>query len=500
MYNGDTVDVLPTALYRANQIREFDRRAIEELHIPAYELMNRAGAAALAFARIRFLNNQLSNKRITVVCGAGNNGGDGYVFARLAQAAGAHVTVVAITSIEHLQADAATAAQAWLSAGVVVNTWESLATADLIVDALLGIGLQREVEGRFAEVIHAINNAQAPILALDLPSGLHADTGRVLGVAVCATATITFVGLKQGLFTAAATDHVGELVFDDLMLPLCTETSAAAQRLTLKHLRACQKPRARNAHKNSYGHVLIIGGDQGMSGAVLLAAVAALRCGAGLVTIATRIEHASALNVGHPELMVHGVDTGSELLSLIQRADVIAIGPGLGQSKWARRLFSQVLLQHKPLIVDADALNLLAQDPVKHRDWILTPHPGEAARLLNVTTTTIQHDRFHAAKALSERFGARIVLKGAGSLVCEPEHLDISLCDRGNSGMATAGMGDVLTGVIAALLAQGFSLTEAARMGVLLHACAGDRAAGQTPRGLIASDMWNPLRDLVNGI
>ncbi len=255
-------------------------------------------------------------------------------------------------------------------------------------------------------------------------------------------------------------------------------------------------PRPRASHKGDYGHVLVVGGDHGLAGAARLAGEAAARTGSGLVSVATRLAHAVIMTAACPELMCHGVECARDLRPLLQRASVVAIGPGLGQSAWAREVLAAVLQTRLPLVVDADALNLLAQDPIQRDHWILTPHPGEAARLLSITTEQIQAHRPHAAQALQQRYGGVCVLKGMGSLVCTSE--SIAICEVGNPGMASGGMGDILTGIIAGLLAQGLRLADAACAGVYIHAKAGDRAAQKGERGLLASDLMPHLREIVN--
>ena len=266
--------------------------------------------------------------------------------------------------------------------------------------------------------------------------------------------------------------------------------------LTGNMLRSCLPLRVRASHKGDYGHVLVVGGDHGMAGAVRLAGEAAARTGSGLVSIATRRAHAASITAARPELMCHGVESAHDLRLLLQRASVVAIGPGLGQSAWACGMLAAVLQTRLPLVVDADALNLLAQEPMQCDHWVLTPHPGEAARLLGITAQQIQADRLHAVQALQQRYGGVCVLKGAGSLVCASDAM--TLCEAGNPGMASGGMGDVLTGIIAGLLAQGLSLVDAANAGVYIHATAGDRAAQEGERGLLASDLLPQLRRLVN--
>jgi NAD(P)H-hydrate epimerase len=486
-----------SALYRAAQVRALDRRAIDDHGIPGYTLMQRAGAAAFAELRARWP----AARRIAVACGGGNNGGDGYVVARLAREAGLDVTLLQLGDPQRLHGDTATAAAAWCAAGGAVApfTAAGLAGAEVIVDALLGTGLERPVAGAWAEAIEALNSAPAPVLALDLPSGLDADRGVPLGCAVQAAATVTFVGQKPGLYTGAGPDHAGAVRFAGLDLPAAVYAGVgpAARLLGDADLAALPAKRRRVSHKGDHGHVLVVGGAAGMCGAALLAAQAALRAGAGLVSLATRPAHAVALTAVRPELMCLGVDCAADLLPLLRRADVVAIGPGLGRARWGAQLLGAALDSGRPLVVDADALTLLAGEPERRDDWVLTPHPGEAARLLGTTVAAVQADRLAAVAALQAAYGGVVVLKGAGSLVADGAGPP-ALCRDGNPGMAAGGFGDLLTGVIAALRAQGLDAGAAARLGVLLHARAADLAAGAGERGLLPSDCLEPLRRLVN--
>jgi NAD(P)H-hydrate epimerase len=490
---------LPQQLYRAAQVRELDRLAIEVHGIPSATLMERAGAAAFRLLRARWPQAQ----RIGVVCGGGNNGGDGYVLARLARQAGLQVAVHALVDEDNLRGAAREAALALRAAGAEVTSYDGQALTgfEVLVDALLGTGLTRDVDGLCLCAIAAINAAGTPVLALDLPSGLDADSGRIRGAAVRATATLSFIGLKQGLFTADGPDCSGRVHYSSLGVPaqVFSRLAPAATRLSYQTLAARLRPRPRGAHKGDYGHVLIIGGDHGMMGATLLAGRAALRSGAGLVSIATRASHAALLSPAQAELMCHGVEDRAALEPLLERATVIAVGPGLGRSAWARGLLGYVLDLPRPLVVDADALNLLAQDPARRDDWLLTPHPGEAGRLLGIAAAQVQADRFEAAMQLQRRYGGTVVLKGAGSLVCGPNGA-IGLCHEGNPGMASGGMGDLLTGVAAGLIAQGMEIMEAAQLATAAHAAAGDLAAaeGGGERGLLASDLLAPIRRLMN--
>ncbi len=488
---------LPYALYRAEQVREFDRIAIEEFAIPGYTLMCRAGTAVLAALRERWPQA----RRIAVLCGMGNNGGDGFVVARLARAAGLEATVLQMGDSARLRGDARTAADSLLNNGGTIQAFqpELLQGADVLVDALLGTGLEREVSGAWRAAIEALNQHPAPKLAVDIPSGLHSDTGTVMGIAVQAELTVTFIALKQGMFTGQGAQCCGTIFFDDLEVPpqIYGHQILAARRLTWEKLQYLLGRRPRTAHKGDYGHVLVVGGELGFSGAARMAAEAAARVGAGLVSVATRATHALFLNNDRPELMCHGIEQAAELAPLLSKANVVAIGPGLGRSPWSRELLAAVLATDLPLVVDADALNLLAEQPLARDGWIITPHPGEASRLLQCPTGEIQQDRFAAVQELQRRYGGVCVLKGSGSLV-QTGGKPVAVCHAGNPGMASGGMGDVLTGVIAGLLAQGLSPEDAACAGVCLHSTAADQAAANGERGMLAVDLMAPLRRLLN--
>lgn len=490
---------VPADLYRADQVRRLDRTLIERHAIPGIVLMQRAGAAAFALLRARWPRA----RRVAVFCGPGNNGGDGYVVARLARQAGLDAVIVRPAVLRAPQGDAGTAFEDARAAGVSVRTLADLdpAEIDVAVDALLGIGLSGEVTGVMREAIAKLLSLSVPVLAVDIPSGLHADSGRVLGIAAPAQATITFIGVKQGLVTGDGPAYCGSLHFDDLGAPaeLYALEAAAARRLDAHLPATVLAPRARTAHKGDFGHVLVLGGDFGMPGAVRLSASAAAHSGAGLTSVATRPEHTPVVVGGQPELMCHGVVTPArELPPLLARASVVAVGPGLGRRVWGRGVFAAALEAGKPLVVDADGLNLLADDPVARGNWVLTPHPGEAARLLGCTVADVQVDRFAAVQSLAERYDACVVLKGAGSLIAGGD-APVGVCTAGNPGMASGGMGDLLTGIVAALIAQGLSLPLAARVGVCVHAAAADRAAAvHGERGLLASDLLPHVRHLLN--
>jgi NAD(P)H-hydrate epimerase len=476
--------------------------------------MERAGKAAFALLRERFPRA----RRITVVCGPGNNGGDGYVLARLAREAGLAATVLSPAKRSGAQAhpatstaatigpkgDAAAACAAWGEAGGTVLPFAAapLQACDVIVDALFGTGLERPLEGEWRAAIEAMNASGRPVFAIDIPSGLHADTGLVLGAAVRAVLTLSFIGLKAGLFTGQGREHSGLLRFDDLGVPdaVFTGVTPLARRITRRNLHGLLTPRARHAHKGDAGRVLVVGGQPGMPGAVRLTGEGAYHAGAGLVVLATHPAHAALISAARPELITYGANDAPAVQPLFAGAHALAVGPGLGQGEWGRGLWQAVLAADQPLVVDADALNLLAAQSATRTDWVLTPHPGEAARLLGVSVADIQADRFAAARAIARRYGGVCVLKGSGTLIATSEDQPLWLCDRGNPGLATGGSGDVLTGVIAALLAQGLVPFEAARLGVWAHASAGDRVAASGERGMMASDLLQPLRNILNGV
>ncbi|MCB1801789.1 MAG: NAD(P)H-hydrate dehydratase [Gammaproteobacteria bacterium] len=488
---------LPRALYSAAQVREFDRLATTRFGISGTELMERAGQAAWSLLRERWPDA----RRVLVLTGTGNNGGDGFVVARLAQAEGLSVRVLQLGDRSRLSGDALSNAGRWSASG---GSWDDftgeLPASDVIVDAMLGTGLERNVEGPWRKAIEAVNASRLPCLALDIASGLHADSGRVMGAAIRAAVTITFIGLKLGLYTADGPDCSGVVHFDGLGLPaqVYASTVLSARRIDWRKQSTQFTPRARNSHKGHFGHVLVIGGNHGMGGAARLASEAALRVGAGRVSLATRSQHVAAVLAARPEIMVHAVEAGTQIDDLLRQASVIAIGPGLGSDDWARALWERARAAERPLVVDADALRLLAFEPTRRDDWILTPHPGEAAALLGVCTAEIGSQRLDAARQLQRRFGGSVVLKGVGSIIASAGNTPPAICSDGNPGMASAGMGDVLTGVIAGLLAQVGDVRDAAESGVCLHAAAGDAAACSGERGLLAGDLLAWLRSLVN--
>ena len=489
---------LPHELYSAAQTREIDRIVIEQHHIPGARLMANAGASALALLK------QLwpQARKLVVVCGGGNNGGDGYELARQALLQDYQVKLFELGKTDKMSEETRAAREALKAVAEVVEPFSGvLPDADVLVDGLFGTGLDRGVAGLYADAIAALNQQpDTPVLSLDIASGIDANTGNKMGVAVQASATLSFIGLNTGLFTGDGPAYSGEVYFESLQVPASVYQSftPTARRIDLDDFKALLGPRQRNAHKGHFGHLLMIGGDLGMSGAVRIAAEAGARVGAGLNSVATRSAHSTILNLARPELMSHGVEDADALKPLLKKASALVLGPGLGLSRWSQRLFDKALDSDLPIVLDADGLNLLSHNPHQRDNWVLTPHPGEAARLLGCSTAEVQTDRLRAVNAIQTRYGGVVVLKGAGTLIADGQPL-IHLSDRGNPGMASGGMGDALSGIIGGLLAQDFSPIQAACAGVMLHGMAADKAAEQDgERGMLAMDLMPHLRQLVN--
>lgn len=491
-------------LYAASQSRALDSLAIES-GISGFELMQRAANGVFQQLILHWPNKQ----RVTIFCGTGNNGGDGYLIAMLAYQHGLQVKVYQLGDLNKQSGDALSARIKMESAGLHTEPYSELineSKTEVIVDAIFGTGLARPVTGLWLSAIQQINRSNAKKIAVDIASGLHADTGCEMGEAVKADLTVTFIARKLGLYTADGRTCSGDIHFEDLDVARVHYEKIISKTALINacSVKALFDQRQENSHKGMHGNVLVIGGAPGMSGAVMMAASAALRSGCGLVNVATHQAHAVMINYYQPEIMSHGVTNSAELTPLLASADVIVCGPGLGQSDWAEALFECIVKTDIPIILDADGLNLLAKKPRKKKNWVLTPHPGEAARLLNCSTSQIQADRFKAIASLQAQYGGVCVLKGAGTLISDGTYTNV--CTAGNPGMASAGMGDILSGVIGSLLAQAskmvpleVSLFNTVTYGVDLHSRAGDAAAIQDgEKGLLATDLLPHLRRLVN--
>lgn len=508
---------LPRDLYQAAAVQQLDRIAIDTFGIAGFTLMQRAGRACFD----ALLERWPQARRLRVFAGAGNNAGDGYVIAALAAEQGLQSEIVYLSPPDLLRGDAAKAyalardRNVRLLAFAHFNAQSEGDLPTVIVDALLGTGLDRAVTGDYAAAISLINASGNPVLAVDIPSGLNANTGEPQSCAVKADITVTFIGMKQGLLTGSAPDYIGRLFFSDLAVPSevyrhADAAKADVKRIDINSVREFIRPRAPAAHKGAFGHVVVVGGDRGYGGAALMAAEAAQRSGAGLVSVITRSEHRPGMLARRPELMVAGTeDEDFDVAGLIAKASVIVVGPGLGRGRWGENLLqcclAMQMAQQIPLVIDADGLNLLAerdngQTEIKRDTWILTPHPGEAARLLGTTLDSVKADRFAVIAALQKKWGGACLLKGSGSLIRSAYATDMTfLCDEGNAGMASGGMGDVLAGVIAALIAQGLPNDQALLCAVCVHGEAADLAAAESgQRGMLATDLLPLIRQLLN--
>jgi len=483
--------------HTAQQSQAIDRFAIETAGIPGLLLMKRAGLFTF-----QTLQNHFSKaKRLLILCGSGNNGGDGLIVAQFALLAGLEVKLVMTGLPNNLKSDALLAYQELAQLGIEPSAFDTklCEECDLIIDALFGIGLDREITGITADWIKQVNASGKPVISIDLPSGLHADTGRVLGVAVQATHTCTFLTRKPGLYQFEGSDFAGKIHFSTLFLDqdILNTQPAIAHNHSLKEWLKELPLRRKNSHKGSAGSLCLIGGDRHMMGAIQMAGLASLKVGTGLVKVITHPEHGIALTQALPELMCYPPEA---LDDVALNTRVIAIGPGLGLNDWGRQLFTQTVespeFHSKAKVMDADALKWLAQFPQKQDNWVLTPHPGEAATLLDCTTQEVQQDRFSAIKTLQQKYGGVVVLKGNGTLVYDGKNME--LCLAGNPGMAVGGMGDILTGTIGGLIAQGLPLFSAACLGVSLHAHAGDILAQQKGQlSLLPTELASILSQLL---
>ncbi|WP_321326245.1 NAD(P)H-hydrate dehydratase [Thiomicrorhabdus sp.] len=488
-------------LYSAQSSQAIDQDAIQNLGIAGLLLMKRAGFFAFDILQ----KTWPESRHIQVICGTGNNGGDGYIIAQYAHIAGFEVTVLQAGDFNKIKGDALLALNELKQLGIqpVPYSKETLQDADLIVDAIFGTGLNQPITGEIAELIEQINQTKKPVLAIDIPSGLDANTGAILGCAVQADITCTFITHKFGLYTFQGPEVSGNIHFSPLFIPkkLYQKQHELAQNHLLKFWLNTLPLRLASHHKGVSGTVCLVGGNSTMMGAIQLAGLASLKTGAGLVKVITRQEHTIAITQAIPELMCYPTE---ELLNQAGLANVMGIGPGLGLDDWGKQLFMQILDLPLNKVIDADALKHLAtlakeQDFPKntHQNWVLTPHPGEAAQLLNTNTANVQKDRISAIKALHQKYGGVIVLKGNGSLIYDGKKMEI--CLAGNPGMAVGGMGDVLTGTIATFIAQGLSLWNAACLGVSLHAHAGDVLANQSGQpGILPSEVAQVMSQLLS--
>ena len=499
-------------LYTASETRKIDNLAIKEKGVSGYSLMQMAAEFTLDV----ILREFSPVEELIIFCSKGKNSGDGFLLGSFAKEFGLEVTIVMSNTSNVLKGVSRKAFEEMKDAKVKIISTKSVeklkvSNKAVIVDALIGTGLKGNLRKNIKESILALNKlgVKLPVLSLDIPSGINPDTGDADDIAVYADITATFVAQKRGCFTSVGKKFSGEIVYSDLEIPKNLFSKITSTSYVVDYEDSISKVvyREQDAHKGHFGNVVIVGGDRGLGGAGLLSSRAAVYSGAGLTSLVTRPEHVSASLVSCPEVMVKGVDSGQDIEEHLVKPDVIAIGPGLGQSAWSEQMIQRVFWEAEKrdisVIMDADALNLLTKLKLSSnlpKRLILTPHPGEAARLLNTSVAVIESNRFSAAAKIQKKFNATVVLKGSGTVICHKSGgtQKWGICDSGNPGMATGGMGDVLTGIIAGLLAQGLTLKEAAEAGVDLHAKAADQASLEFGEaGLTSSDVINELKYLL---
>ncbi len=481
-----------TSLYQAKQVYQLDKLAMQLDAQSSKQLMGKAALAVWKSIQIHWP----SLTKAVIFAGAGNNGGDAFALASLMKNAKMSVELIAVGDLTQQSDESRAFRESWEAQGGLTQTWHgSCPDCELIIDGLLGIGLNRILDQGWCSMIAAINSKSAIRVSIDIPSGLNADTGIAMPVAFRADLTVTFIARKIGAYLADGPDFCGERVFDNLGLSSASaEMVPADYELLNPFTIELPSKRKNNCYKNQFGHVFVIGGGLSMSGAVRLAAMAALRSGAGLVSLCVHPDNVMAASCQHAELMV---TDWNAINDVINQATVIIVGPGLGNSSQARQLLEKLSEFTKPMVIDADALEAGFINTVASSNCVITPHPGEAARLLKSTSHEIQLDRVACQQKLTDKWPVVSVLKGAGTLVAYRDEL-MTLCDHGHGGMATAGMGDVLAGIIGGYLAQGLAPLKAAQTGVLIHALAAEYyARKQDAASLIASDVMAEISSVV---
>lgn len=472
-----------------------DKAAVEVDGFSEIELMHRAGSRVWTVICERWPELNV----ITVFTGSGNNGGDAFVVANLARQQGVGVQLIVKGDLSRQSETSRHYSKAWFQAGGEVEEWQQqVIKGDIIVDGLLGIGLVRELDEDWQDLVGQINQNAAPKIAIDIPSGLSAETGTAKPCAVVAEVTVTFIGRKVGQVLSDGLDYCGELIFDELGISRTTRFSQAPALEVIDEGNVCLPPKRKiNSHKNLFGHVLVIGGDRGMVGAASLAAQAALRAGAGMVSVLVHPDCVHDLAT-IPELMVKGWD---DIEDKLPQTSVVVVGPGLGQSKAAQACCRSLHQSKQPMVIDASALSPEFLQALSSREIVITPHPGEAAGLLKTTGHAVQGDRLGASDELSRQFPVVSVLKGCGTVIRQAGVNPPAINLRGNAGMASAGMGDVLSGIIAAFIGQQLSIYQAARTGVFVHAlCAEDFAHEFDETGLIAGDIIHRIPKVIRSL
>ncbi|MDH3721260.1 MAG: NAD(P)H-hydrate dehydratase [Desulfobacteraceae bacterium] len=509
-------------LVTANEMQQMDGSTIESFGLPGRILMENAGRGATQFFLEQF--EDAENKKIGVIAGRGNNGGDGFVIARYLAQKGISVTVYLLSERQKVSGDAAANLELLPPLKVPVIempdaesflAYETAMRHEAIwIDAILGTGLRSDVKGFFRNVIDFINQSNKPVFSVDIPSGLNSDTGQPCGTCVRADATATFAFAKTGHYLFPGADYTGNLKIIDIGVPpyIANDVAPLQYLLTPELIRTVFYPRPSDAHKGHTGHLLVIAGSPGKTGAAAMTATSAMRAGAGLVTLGIPVglnpvleaQVVEAMTDPLPETIkgILGEASFNRIMDLLSDKKCLAIGPGIGTAPETKMLFKNLLQENtKPVVIDADGLNILADHTEILKDLdtpvVLTPHPGEMARLIRTTTADVQKDRIKCARDFAEKFNIHVVLKGAGTVVAHPDGR-VFINPTGNPGMASGGMGDVLTGVIAGFIAQGHSPELAAHAGVYLHGATADSLVkNKGPFGYLATDVMNTLPEAI---
>ncbi len=512
-------------LVTAKEMQEMDRRTIENFGIPGMVLMENAGRGATRFFLRQFPD--IKNQQVGVIAGRGNNGGDGYVMARYLKQTGTDVRVYLLATASSVRGDAATNLQFLKPLDIPLvevpdkssfsRHQSEMAELDVWIDAILGTGLKSDVKGFFKTVIEFINGLNKPVFAVDIPSGLNSDTGQVCGACIQAVATSTFAFAKTGHAIHPGPQYTGALDIVDIGIPspIVEEVAPRQHLLTKDLIQSCLPPRLPDAHKGTTGHLLVVAGSTGKTGAAAMTSISALRSGAGLVTLGIaqslnavlESQVMEAMTAPLPEIQpgVLGESAFTQIKNLMEGKKCVALGPGLGQAAKTKKLVCKIIASSPiPVVVDADGLNNLAgRTPILKSarvPVILTPHPGEMARLADTGVSAVQQDRIKCARDFAEAHKVHVILKGARTVIAHPDGR-VFINPTGNAGMASGGMGDVLTGIIAGLIAQGLGPEEACRAGVYLHGAAADSLArSMGPWGYLAGELMAAIPGEINKI
>ncbi len=475
-------------------------KLLDQALIKKFRLTESALMAAVGSSAFRTISEEFPGyNSFDIFCGPGKNGSDGLNIAKYARSVGCSVRIYILNQNAIKKALHLPTFEECRELGISIQSFKEFSLREaIIVDAIFGIGINRSLSQEVEDTLTIINETPNPKVAIDVPTGVDPSTGKIEAIAFRAHLTISFFAGKQGTFTCKGRSYSGKVLIDKLSIVVRDELKRfhSSKLEDLESLKYLFPARQEYSSKVDFGHCLIVGGAPGFAGASLLAAQAALRTGSGLVSLAAHFSNSEGLISSQPEIMLHKIKDAKDMDKILDRASVVGIGPGLGLSTWSRQIYKKILKLNKPMVFDADALNLLAEQPNCNDCRILTPHAKEAGRLLGVTDIEIESDRFSSAERIAETFGGVCLLKGPGTVVAGMGRTT-RVIDGGNCGMATGGMGDLLTGIIVSLVGQGATVFEAATLGASIHNRAADKAKNDGLRGMVPSDLLPIIRDLV---